>query len=126
MQCFVFQVDLLQRKKSSSQSSREHQTILTRLFRKYMAEMSVETEMTRQALKLIRCDIARDAVDRAVCTCLYPERSHLITFSANLELFQLCSNAVARSEKTAFYAAFTDSLAFSPEFSLGFSGRGLA
>ncbi|RQM10048.1 hypothetical protein DD237_004379 [Peronospora effusa] len=121
MQRFVFQVDLLQQEKLGGQSSREHQTKLTRLFRKYMAEMSVETEMTRQALTYIRYDIARDAVDRAVCACLYPERSHLITFGANLELFQMCANAVAHPEKTTFYAAFTDCLALSPEFSLGFS-----
>ncbi|CAI5736090.1 unnamed protein product [Peronospora destructor] len=121
MQCFVFQVDLLQHEKLGGQSSREYQTILTRLFRKYMSEMSVETEMTRQTLSSIQYDIVRDTIDRAVCACLYPERSHLITFGTNLELFQLCSNAVAQPEKTAFYAAFTDSLALSPEFSLGFS-----
>ncbi|CAH0476689.1 unnamed protein product [Peronospora belbahrii] len=125
MQRFVFQVDLLQQGESDGLSRREHQTILTRLFRKYMAEMSVGAEMARQVLKHVRYDIARGAVDHAVCACLYPERSHLITYSVNLEIFQLSSNAVARSELAAFYAAFTDSFTLSPEFSLAFSGIAL-
>ncbi|KAG7390564.1 hypothetical protein PHYPSEUDO_007504 [Phytophthora pseudosyringae] len=122
MQRFVFQVDLLQQEDSGSLLWKEQQARLTGLFRKYMLEMSVEAEMVRQVSRRIKLDIARNAVADAVCDCLYPERSQIVTYDVSMELFRLCSAAVARSEKAAFYASFTDALALSPVFSLSFSG----
>jgi hypothetical protein len=122
MQRFVFQVDLLQHEDSDDVSWREQQARLTSLFRKYMNEMSVEAEMARQVAKRIRQDIKRDAVQDAVCDCLYPEQSQLLTYAVNLEVFRLCSAAVAGPEKAAFYASLTDALALSSDFSLASSG----
>ena len=121
-QRFLFQLDLLQRNMQESLPWREHQARLTRLLRKYMDEMSVEAELARQVSQYVWRDIARNAVDGAVCACLYPERHHLITFDVNLQRFLLCSNAVAEREQAAFYASFTTSLALSPDFSLAFTG----
>ncbi|KAF1783846.1 putative zinc-finger domain [Phytophthora cactorum] len=121
MQRFVFQVDFLQQEDMDSILWREHQAMLTQLFRKHMAEMSVEAEMMRQVSKRIKCDIANSAIEDAVRDCLNPERSQLITYDVNLELFRLCSAAVAGPEKAAFYASCTDVLALSSEFSLSFS-----
>ncbi|KAE9135486.1 hypothetical protein PF005_g1867 [Phytophthora fragariae] len=100
---------------------REHQAGLAKLFRKYMSEMSVEAQMFRQVSKQIKDDVERNAVEDAVCDCLYPERHQLITYDVNIELFRLCLAAVAGSEQTTFYASFTDSLGQSSEFSLAFS-----
>ncbi|KAI9999203.1 hypothetical protein PInf_004023 [Phytophthora infestans] len=121
MQRFVFQVDCLQQEDLDSASWRKHQAMLTQLFRKYMAEMSVETEMMRQVSTRIKRDITNRAIEDAVRDCLSPERSHLITYDVHLELFQLCSAAIAGPEKAAFYASCTDMLAMSSEFSLAFS-----
>uniref|UniRef100_M4BN72 Zinc-finger domain-containing protein n=1 Tax=Hyaloperonospora arabidopsidis (strain Emoy2) TaxID=559515 RepID=M4BN72_HYAAE len=120
IQRFVFQLDLLRQEESESLSWREHQARLTRLLRKYMDDMSVEAESARQVSQCVRRGITRNALDDAVLACLYPERHHLITFDVNLQLFSLCSNAVVKREKTAFYASFTTSLALSPDFSLTF------
>ncbi|ETK76512.1 hypothetical protein F441_17437 [Phytophthora nicotianae CJ01A1] len=121
MQRFVFQVDLLQQEELDSVLWREHQPMLTQLFRRYMTEMSVEAEMMRQVSKRVTRDISNRAIEDAVRDCLNPERSQLITYDVNLELFRLCSAAVAGPEKAAFYASCTDLLALSSEFSLAFS-----
>ncbi|EGZ26332.1 hypothetical protein PHYSODRAFT_479622, partial [Phytophthora sojae] len=122
MQRFVFEVDLLQQEDVGSSPWREHQAGLAKLFRKYVGEMSVEAEMLRQVSKQIKDDMERNAVEDAVCGCLYPERHQLITYDVNIEIFRLCLAAVAGPEQTTFYASFTDSLALSSEFSLAFSG----
>ncbi|KAE9135353.1 hypothetical protein PF010_g2121 [Phytophthora fragariae] len=121
MQRFILEVDLLQHDHVDSFPWREHQAGLAKLFRKYMSEMSVEAQMFRQVSKQIKDDVERNAVEDAVCDCLYPERHQLITYDVNIELFRLCLAAVAGSEQTTFYASFTDSLGQSSEFSLAFS-----
>ncbi|KAG1707314.1 hypothetical protein DVH05_026507 [Phytophthora capsici] len=117
MQRFVFELDQLQQEKGVQW--REQQARLMQLFRLYMKDMSVEAEMTRQVSRRLKHDVGRNAVADAVLDCLYPERSQLISYGENLELFRLCVAAV--SEKAAFYSSFTDSLALSSEFSLAFS-----
>ncbi|KAL4161883.1 hypothetical protein PRNP1_002434 [Phytophthora ramorum] len=96
MQRFVFQVDLLQQNDSDSLSWKENQATLIQLFRKYMGEMSVKSEMLRQVSKRIERDLDRNALEDAVCDLAGPE-------------------------KATFYSSFTDALALASEFSLAFS-----
>ncbi|GMF42982.1 unnamed protein product [Phytophthora fragariaefolia] len=125
VQRFIFEVDLFQLEDIDSLSWRENQARLTKLLRKYMHEMSVETEMFRQVTKRIKYDMERNAVEDAVCDCLYPERSRLLTYDVNLEIFRLCLAAVADPDKTTLFASFAESLALSSDFSLAFSGIAL-
>ncbi|KAL4110816.1 hypothetical protein PRIC1_002503 [Phytophthora ramorum] len=94
MQRFVFQVDLLQQNDSDSLLWKENQATLIQLFRKYMGEMSVKSEMLRQVSKRIERDLDRNALEDAV---------------------------LAGPEKATFYSSFTDALALASEFSLAFS-----
>ncbi|KAH7492025.1 Adenylate cyclase [Phytophthora ramorum] len=87
-------VDLLQQNDSDSLLWKENQATLIQLFRKYMGEMSVKSEMLRQVSKRIERDLDRNALEDAV---------------------------LAGPEKATFYSSFTDALALASEFSLAFS-----
>ncbi|RLN72070.1 hypothetical protein BBJ28_00012433 [Nothophytophthora sp. Chile5] len=118
---FVFQIDQFQQKDSEN-SRAEHKTKLVQLFRQYLGDMGVETEILRQMTRQVASDLNGQAIQDAVCSSLYPERRQLVTYEATLELFELCCAAVPRPEQAAFFASFTDALALAPEFSLAFSG----
>ncbi|TDH73620.1 hypothetical protein CCR75_009082 [Bremia lactucae] len=121
MQRFILQVDLLQKETLQGLLWREYQARVSKLFRKYMTEMSVESEMMRQVTRKIKTGIFNNAVEDAVCDCLNPEGNELLTYGANLEIFRLCSAAIAGPDKAAFHASCTDLFTFSSAFSLSFS-----
>ncbi|KAL8014005.1 putative leucine-rich repeat domain superfamily [Plasmopara halstedii] len=121
VQRFIYQAELLQQEASKSVSWRINQAILIQIFRKYMLEMSVESEMLCQVSRRIEISIAKNSIEDAVRDCLNPERRQLFTYNKTLELLRLCSAAIAGPDKAAFYASFTDLFTLSPEFSLSFS-----